>query len=67
MGTVGRLVCGEQQMPCPGPGPAPGPSPLLDCAYTLTMQKMNSWSFSSLNNIPDGAPACADLVLQTNT
>jgi hypothetical protein len=29
------------------------------------MQKMNSWPFSSLNNIPDGAPACADLVLQT--
>jgi len=28
------------------------------------MQKMNSWPFCSLNNILDGAPVCADLVLQ---
>jgi hypothetical protein len=25
----------------------------------------NSWLFCSLNNIPDGVTACADLVLQT--
>ena len=79
MVTVDRLVNSEQQMTCPGPGPALGPNPLLGFTFTLcssdvsdrqdhgsaTMQKMNSWSFCKLNNIPDGAPVCADLVLQT--
>ena len=31
------------------------------------MQEMNSWPFCSLNNTPDGATACADLVLQTKS
>jgi len=28
---------------------------------------MNSWPFCSFNKISNGAPACADLVLQTTT